>query len=219
MKEVVQCARALVDGVERHDFAFIVEDGAIVQCGDRRKIDARNASVREFGPQAIVAPGFINGHSHAYQVLLRGWADDLPFERWRRDALYKVVPRLTPDDIYWTFVYAFGEMLRAGITSVVEFFYLNGAGNEHARAAIQAARDTGIRLILARAWMDAPDVPAAFRETLDQAASRTSELIAAYPDVNICVAPHSLHAASREMILLRGRILKRARSDAAHSCC
>ena len=197
MKEIVRCARALISGVEHRDHSFVVEDG-IISSGKQTNVDG--AAVREFDTDVIVAPGFINGHSHAYQVLLRGWADDLPFERWRRDALYKVIPRLTPDDIYSIFIFAFGEMLRAGITSVVEFFYLNGAGNEHAEAAIRAAHDVGIHLILARTWMDVQTAPAAFRETVEQATSRTKELIAVHPDVDICVAAHSLHAASREMI-------------------
>ena len=199
MKEVVGCARALVDGVERRNFSFVVEEGVIATAGERPQ-DLRDATLREFGDDAIVVPGFINGHSHAYQILMRGWADDWPFERWRKDALYRVVPRLTPDDIYWTFVYAFSEMLAAGITTVVEFFYLNGSGNEHAQAAIRAAEDTGINLILARTWMDAQTAPAAFRETIEEAASRTAQLVAANPTTDICVAPHSLHGASREMV-------------------
>lgn len=202
MSELVCCERVLLDGVERHDFAFLVENGAIARTGSAHVLRAEypSHSVREFGGDVIVSPGFINGHSHAYQILLRGWADDRPFERWRKEALYEVVPRLTPDDIYWIFSGAFSEMLRAGITTVVEFFYLNGSGNEHAEAAIRAADDTGIRLVLARAWMDSESAPAAFRETIGDAQTRTLELIARYPDSNICVAPHSLHAASREMV-------------------
>ncbi|MEO6914109.1 MAG: amidohydrolase family protein, partial [Candidatus Baltobacteraceae bacterium] len=115
--------------------------------------------------------------------------------------LYRVVPQLTPEDIYWIFVAAFSEMLAAGITTVAEFFYLNGAGNSHAEAAIRAAQDTGIRLVLARTWMDAESAPPQFRESIDQAASRTAELMARYPQIEICVAPHSLHAASPEMIV------------------
>src|SRR5207248_11280102 len=142
---------------------------------------------------------FVNGHSHAYQILLRGWADDLPFSRWRSDALYRVVPQLAPQQIYDTFVVAFDEMLGGGITTVAEFFYLNGAGNAHAEAAIRAARDTGIRLVFARTWMDASYAPQEFRETIDTAAERTAALMSQFPDANVCVAPHSLHAASHDM--------------------
>jgi 5-methylthioadenosine/S-adenosylhomocysteine deaminase len=200
--ELVRCARAIVSGELREDYAFVVREGAIVAAGDFRELRdrARNLGMRSFPSDRLVMPGFINGHSHAYQILLRGWADDWPFEKWRRDALYRVVPQLTPDDVYWTFVVAFSEMLAAGITTVAEFFYLNGAGNEHAEAAIHAARDTGIRLVLARTWMDASYAPPQFRESVETAAQRTRDLMQRYPEAHVCVAPHSLHAASHEMI-------------------
>jgi len=202
VNELVRCARAIVSGQLREDYAFIVSDGIIAEAGDFLELRAsgRNLEARSFPADRLIVPGFINGHSHAYQILLRGWADDWPFERWRRDALYRVVPALTPDDVYWTFAAAFSEMLAAGITTVAEFFYLNGAGNESAEAAINAARDAGIRLILARTWMDAAYAPPEFREDAETAAARTRELMKRYPEANVCVAPHSLHAASPEMI-------------------
>lgn len=202
VNELVRCGRALVDGKTFEDYAFVVRDGTIAAAG--RFPDVRDAAydleARAFPADRLVVPGFVNGHSHAYQILLRGWADDLPFAKWRADALYRVVPHLTPDDVYWTFVQAFSEMLAAGITTVAEFFYLNGAGNAHAEAAIRAARATGIRLILARTWMDAEHAPDAFRETADVAAERTLDLMQRFPETDICVAPHSLHAASPDMI-------------------
>ncbi len=202
VNELVQCARALVGGEPRHDFGFIVRNGIIVESGDFRAIrDAANdLPSRSFPDDRLVVPGFINGHSHAYQILLRGWADDWTFARWRSDALYRVVPQLTPADVYWIFVAAFSEMLAAGITTVAEFFYLNGAGNAHAEAAIRAAADTGIRLVFARTWMDAETAPPEFRESIDVAAERTLALMGAFPAANVCVAPHSLHAASPDMI-------------------
>ena len=202
VNELVQCARALVGGELRRDYGFAVRAGTIAASGDFRAIrDAAGDLVtRSFPADRLVVPGFINGHSHAYQILLRGWADDWTFAKWRTDALYRVVPNLTPDDVYWTFAAAFSEMLAAGITTVAEFFYLNGAGNAHAEAAIRAAGDTGIRLVLARTWMDSADAPPQFRESIDVAAARTRELMQAFPDAGVCVAPHSLHAASHDMI-------------------
>ncbi len=202
MTTLVRCARALAEGRERRDFAFAIEGERIAAVGTPSNLQHRFPGAAQciYGDDVLVAPGFINGHSHAYQILMRGWADDLPFERWRSEALYKIVPSLTPEQIYWTFRLAFDEMLAAGITTVVEFFYLNGAGNAHAREAIRAARDAGIRMIFARTWMDASYAPDAFRETIAIAQQRTQELMASFPDVSICVAPHSLHAASQEMI-------------------
>lgn len=202
MKTIVRCARALIDAAEVRDVGLLVDGDrfAAVEPFAALRAAHPDAEVREHGDSAVVVPGFINGHSHAYQILLRGWADDLPFAQWRSDALYKIVPGLTPQQIYDTFVVAFDEMLSAGITTVAEFFYLNGAGNAHAEAAIRAASDTGIRFVLARTWMDADYAPPAFRESIDVAAERTRELLERYPQANVCVAPHSLHAASHDMI-------------------
>jgi 5-methylthioadenosine/S-adenosylhomocysteine deaminase len=200
--ELVRCARAIAGGEPREDFAFLIRDGVIADSGDYRDMRSKAQGVdeRSFPHDRLIVPGFINGHSHAYQILLRGWADDWTFAKWRSDALYKVVPHLTVDDVYWVFVTAFSEMLAHGITSVAEFFYLNGAGNARAEAAIRAARDTGIRLVFARTWMDADYAPPEFRESFDVAAERTLDLMERYPEANVCVAPHSLHAASQDMI-------------------
>jgi 5-methylthioadenosine/S-adenosylhomocysteine deaminase len=200
--EVVRCARALVGGETRRDFAMVVRDGRIDFAGDYEtvRVHAGELETRSFPSDRLIVPGFVNGHSHAYQILLRGWADDLTFAAWRSDALYRVVPYLTADDVYWIFFAAFSEMLAAGITTVAEFFYLNGEGNERAEAVMRAAAETGIRLVFARTWMDAAYAPDAFRETIEQAYARTSELMERYPWANVCVAPHSLHACSPEML-------------------
>ncbi len=203
MNELIRCARAIAGGRQREDFAFVIgDDGAISDAGDYADVRGRNSAVstRAFPADRLIVPGFVNGHSHAYQILLRGWADDWGFDRWRKDALYRVVARLSSDDVYWVFVAAFSEMLAAGITSVAEFFYLNGSGNAHAESVLRAAQETGIRLVLARAWMDAVHAPEAFRETPDDAVARTSALRSAYPSAAICIAPHSLHAASETML-------------------
>lgn len=200
--QLIRCARAIAGLEERRDFAFAVDGERIVAAGAYADVRERypHADRRDFSDDVIVAPGFVNGHSHAYQILIRGRADDLPFERWRSEHLYDVVPRLTPEDVYGTFRRAFEEMLAEGITTVAEFFYLNAAGNAHAEHAIAAARDSGIRLVFARTWMDAEYAPAAFRESVETARTRTAELLEKHPEANVCVAPHSLHAASPEMV-------------------
>ncbi|HEX5273744.1 MAG TPA: amidohydrolase family protein [Candidatus Rubrimentiphilum sp.] len=207
---IVRAALALVNGEERSGLCFAIQDERIAAIAPFEELRKRfpDAALREYGAGVALVPGFVNGHSHAYQILLRGTGDDLPFARWRDEALYRIIPGLSPEDVRRTFATAFREMLAAGVTTVAEFFYLNGGGNAHAEAVIQAARETGIRLVLARCWMDAPAAPQAFREAIDTAASRTRELMTRFPDANICVAPHSVHAASPEMIRAAGEFAR-----------
>jgi 5-methylthioadenosine/S-adenosylhomocysteine deaminase len=209
---IVRAALALVNAEAREDFCFAIEGERITAIAHLEKLRERfpDAAVRTYGAGLALVPGFINGHSHAYQVLLRGIGDDLPFARWRDEALYKVVPGLSPEDVRRTFAAAFREMLSGGVTTVAEFFYLNGGGNAHAEAVIQAAQETGIRLVLARCWMDAPSAPSAFRESTETAAERTRELMTRFPDANVCVAPHSVHGASPEMIRAAGNFAREA---------
>src|SRR5216683_3285111 len=84
-----------------------------------------------------------------FQSLLRGLGDDLDFMAWRDRVLYPYSTRLDREGIYLGAAFAFAEMLLHGATTCVDFFYLQDNGNENAEAVIRAARDVGIRLVLA----------------------------------------------------------------------
>ena len=159
----------------------------------------------DWGDVAIM-PGTVNAHGHAFQNLLKGFADDRTFESWRDDVLYPFSERLSGEDIYAGALFAFAEALLAGVTTIVDFFYLHDGGNDNAERVIQAAHDVGISLVLARAFYD-PDAPTKapgrYREPATESASRLRSLIEAHasdPLVSVQPAPHSLHAASPETI-------------------
>lgn len=161
---------------------------------------------------SVLIPGCVNAHSHAFQVLLRpSMGQPRNFRDWVDRFLYPLVLELDEDSIYASALLAFSEMLRGGITSVGEFFYvhnLNGgvsSRQRHAHAVIQAARETGMRISLLRTLYDQGEKPGQqrFREPAEQAITQTRELAAEYsrtPGVSIMPAPHSLHGASKALI-------------------
>jgi len=154
-------------------------------------------------PGRALLPGTVNAHCHTFQSLLRGLGDDMDFMSWRDRVLYPFSTRLDREGIYLGAAFAFAEMLLHGATTCVDFFYLQDSGNDNARAVIQAARDTGIRLVLARAMYDWEGAPARYRETPADAARRVTELIRAHagdPLITVQPAPHSPHGASPAMI-------------------
>jgi len=164
-------------------------------------------AVVEYLPRRLLLPGTLNAHNHSFQSLLRGIGDDCDFFTWRDRSLYNFTPRMTTAVIYQGARFAFAEMLRAGITTVCDFFYIHNDGNENDRAVIRAARDLGIRLVLARAMYDWDGAPPQYQETIDQAVNRTHELWRECHDsdmTHICPAPHSPHAASPAMIQAGG---------------
>ena len=107
-------------------------------------------------------PGMANGHSHAFQRVLRGRTEyrtgnQDSFWTWR-EMMYSAATRLTPEDVYDASRMAFLEMALSGITAVGEFHYLHQAPdggsyddpNLLAKEVIRAASDVGLRIALLR---------------------------------------------------------------------
>ncbi len=187
----------LADGRFERDRAVRVDGGMIAEIGAAQSADGVRL------PGKALLPGTVNAHCHTFQSLLRGLGDDLDFMGWRDRVLYPYSTRLDREGIYLGAAFAFAEMLLHGVTTCVDFFYLQDEGNDNALAVIQAARDTGIRLVLARAMYDWAGAPPRYRESPPGAARRVRELIDAHagdPTVAIQPAPHSPHGASAAMI-------------------
>src|SRR5437764_4758843 len=129
----------------RHGFAM--QGGRILETGDPRGLaETYPDHDREDWGEVAVVPGCVNGHAHSFQALLRGLGDDLPFMAWRDRVLYPFAERLDPDAIRVGALFDFAEMARAGITTVVDFFYLHDHGNENDRTVIEAAKEIGLRI-------------------------------------------------------------------------
>jgi 5-methylthioadenosine/S-adenosylhomocysteine deaminase len=178
--------------------------GAILDTGSVEHLRERHPDhdVEDWGDVAVL-PGTVNGHAHTFQALLRGFGDDLTFAQWRDRVLYPFSERLTHEQIRTGARFDLAEMAKAGVTTAVDFFYLHDGGNEHALAVIEAAREIGVRLVLARAMYDWTGAPARFQETPERSARNLRELHAALAGDRAAFvqpAPHSIHAASPQMI-------------------
>ncbi|HMH50887.1 MAG TPA: amidohydrolase [Candidatus Acidoferrum sp.] len=185
-------------GWER-DRALTITGGRIGAVGDVGA--ARAGDVRL--PGRALVPGTVNAHCHTFQTLLRGLGDDLDFMGWRDRVLYPFSDRLDRRAIALGARLAFAEQLLHGVTTCVDFFYLQDDGNDNAEAVIEAARAMGMRLVLARTMYDWAGAPRRYRESVADAARRTGELIARHrgaPTTLVQPAPHSPHGASPAMI-------------------
>lgn len=208
MSTVFIADAAVVGLAARGPTAVLADEGAIVRVDDPAAVladpRAAGATVVRLAGKALV-PGTVNIHNHSFQSLLRGIGDDLPFLVWRERALYRYSPRLDADGMYTAALFAFGEMLLHGVTTVCDFYYLNAGRNEHAAATIEAARRLGMRIVLARCFYDWDGAPASYRETIPQAIANFEDLHRRYHDraralVSVHPAPHSQHGATPAMI-------------------
>ena len=122
----------------------------------RANADAQDAE-RLSGP---LLPGMPNLHSHAFQRAMAGLAEvagnpDDSFWTWR-DLMYRLVGKISPEQLGVIARQLYIEMLKAGYTSVAEFHYVHHdlAGQPYANPAelalriSEAARSTGIGLTL-----------------------------------------------------------------------
>ena len=190
----------------------VTENETIIDIGDFEELYSRynDASLADWS-NLIMIPGSVNVHNHCFQSLLRGLSCDRTFLEWRDEALYKYSPRLQKEHIYGGALFAFGEMMKCGVTTVSDFFYLHNFGTESDEMIVKAAKDVGIRLVLARTMYDWDGAPEGYQETIDEAVENTRILANKYKDndmVTIIPAPHSLHAASIEMVQAGHKLAK-----------
>ncbi len=105
-----------------------------------------------------VLPGMANVHSHAFQRALAGYTEragpnEDSFWTWR-EAMYRFVSRLSPDQLEAISQQLFIEMLKQGYTSVGEFHYVHHGSDgvpyddptEMSERVISAARQVGLAI-------------------------------------------------------------------------
>lgn len=157
----------------------------------------------------VAVPGMANLHSHAHQRAMAGLAERSgpgtdSFWTWR-EAMYRAVGALTPEDLQVVATQAFIEMLLGGYTHVAEFHYLHHQADgtpyadrgEMGRRIGAAAAASGIGLTLlptlyAASGFDGAPVEAGQRRFGCDLAGFEA-LVAATPGVG-GVAAHSLRA-------------------------
>ncbi|MFL0250269.1 amidohydrolase family protein [Clostridium neuense] len=212
MKKIYKPAIVYYEGKFQEGKGIVEEDGEIIEVASFEILSKKymEAEVVEWTDN-IMVPGTTNIHNHSFQSLLRGIAADKPFLEWRDKSLYAFSPKLSAEDIYTGAVFAFGEMLKYGVTTVSDFFYVHNEGVESDEAVIKAAKDVGIRLVLARTMYDWDGAPKGYVETIDEAVKNVRSLAARYDGndmVKIVPAPHSLHAASIDMVKAGHKLAK-----------
>jgi len=156
---LVRADAAFLDGRLHRDVTLGIENGHVVTVPP----DAPKTDVIDLKGKLLL-PGFVNGHSHAFQRAIRGRTEFLApgherddFWTWR-DAMYAAANALDPDSLYAVSKQAFLEMALAGVTTVGEFHYLHhqvdGAAYADegllAHQVVRAARDVGLRICLLR---------------------------------------------------------------------
>ena len=150
MKQLAPTLAWIDGGFVQNAVVSIDDEGRI----ENVRVGGRTSGVTPLADTALL-PGFVNAHSHAFQIGLRGRGETYPapggdFWSWRQ-AMYDLVDRLDGDSFEALCRRAFSEMLAAGITTVGEFHYLHHVedlDHEFDLRILRAARAAGIRMVV-----------------------------------------------------------------------
>ena len=149
--------------------------------------------------ETLTLPGFVNSHSHTFQRALRGRAGGGDFWAWR-ELMLAEAERQTRESVRTLYASTYREMRRAGYTAVGEFHYL---GLDEARAAVDAASEAGIELVVLLAAYARGGLP---RMRQESAAAYLRQLESLRTEgVKVGLAPHSVRACPRDWLEELGR--------------
>lgn len=141
---VVPCDEAM--SVHRPG-AVDVEDGRISWVGSAAEAPGPGGEERRLS--GVLLPGLVNTHCHSAMTLFRGAAEDIPLDRFLNEVLWPREARLTPDDVYWGMTLACAELLRFGVTTSCEMYFLE-------EAQVQAVLDAGFRSVITPGFLEVP---------------------------------------------------------------
>jgi len=125
------------------DHGIAVRDGRIVDLLPATAArDKYSPGVLVERPNHVLIPGLVNTHTHAAMTLLRGIADDLPLEKWLKEAIWPVENRLVGTEFVRDGTrLAIAEMLVFGCTSFSDQYFFpeivaETAADMHMRAVV-----------------------------------------------------------------------------------
>lgn len=131
--------------------ALAVSGGVIVDVGAEDDINARYASDSVIGGEGMaLMPGFVNTHTHAAMVYMRGMADDMPLMQWLEKHIWPAEGRwMSAEFVADAVELACLEMLKAGVTTFCDMYFFQDM-------AAEAARRMGMRAVLTSGVIDFP---------------------------------------------------------------
>jgi 5-methylthioadenosine/S-adenosylhomocysteine deaminase len=163
--------------------------------GNKTEIDTRfQPKQRLDRPDAILAPGLINTHTHAAMVLFRGIADDQNLQVWLNKFIFPAESKnLSAEFVRWGTRLGVLEMLLGGTTTFTDMYYFEDV-------VAEVAKEAGMRGVLGETIIG---FPVADAKTPADALRFTEGYLQRFrndPLVTPAVAPHAIFTNSDETL-------------------
>ncbi|MDO5016241.1 MAG: amidohydrolase [Eubacteriales bacterium] len=138
------------------DANLILEDGRIAYLGKDKPASYEGERI-DLAGKHLAVPAFANAHCHIPMVLLRGYGEGLPLDRWLTEKVFPFEDLLTDDDAYWGSLLGIAELLASGCASFSDM-YMNLPG------ILRAVEESGIKANLSHGT-SAPGADPDFHDT------------------------------------------------------
>lgn len=192
---IVTCDPARPD-ILNGELEFERETGRFTYVGPLRDA-GRGDGIDATGQVAM--PGLVNAHTHTPMVLMRGYSDAYPLQRWLQ-AVWKIEEQLTVDDMYWATQLALAEMLRSGTTAFNDMYFYDDL-------LVEGVVDSGLRATLSLGLLASVDlfrsaVPAGAPVELERATSLMRRWHgAANGRMRMMLAPHAPYTCPPDYLM------------------
>ena len=169
----------------------ILVDGSRIVMVSAQPLDVPEAEKKDCSGKAVI-PGFVNSHTHAAMVLLRGIHEDLPLYEWL-NKIWKIEAKIDGEFIYWGTKAACLEMIKSGTTTFNDQYWFV----PHAR---KAAVEMGVRPVVSFVFLDggSADMAARQRDACERLYQRTLEW---GDDSVFAISIHSVYTVLEENII------------------
>lgn len=164
-----------------------IEDGIITYVGSEKDAPVTDGRVID-AKGGIIAPGFINTHTHVPMTLFRGAADDMQLMDWLQQKIWPAEEKLDDQAVYWGTMLAIAELVSGGVTCFSDMYNFNGV-------IARAADESGIRALVAAAVID---IDGGGERRL-KAAEEFFESVKDYKRVDAAIGPHAEYTVSSEL--------------------
>jgi 5-methylthioadenosine/S-adenosylhomocysteine deaminase len=175
--------------------AIAIRGERIVGVGTKAEIDAKfQPKQRLDRPDAILAPGLINTHTHAAMSLFRGIADDMRLQDWLEKFIFPAEAKnVSAEFVRWGTRLGCLEMLLGGTTTFTDMYYFEDV-------VAEVAKEAGMRGVLGETVIG---FPVADHKTASASVSWTENFLTRFkgdPLVVAAVAPHSVYTVPDDML-------------------
>jgi len=190
-----------MDGERRaYESGFVwLRNGLVHRVGASSELGSPPPGVRVRSlPDSVLMPGLVNCHTHLSNGILRGLYDEMPLEVWFSRGMWPVLDALDAEAANAGAELALLELMQSGVTTIAGGDF----GTPHADlldGVLEATQVAGMRAIVSRITVDSDDdtspsqfIPAAYRETPEQAIDEVRRLQRRYDSAHITVAPEAL---------------------------